>query len=324
MNRGYIKFWRKAEDSVSWTRGLEHRGMMVTILDRAAWKPRFEWGIEVQPGEFLVKVVAWAETLGMSQTSVRRILKNLVEDGFISVANVANRYTKITVLNWHIYQEEESASRRADGELTASTRLTNGEQTASPSYKEEEGKKERRKEKNTHPLPLTSEGEAAGLVSGSTSDCAGDSDRAGEETPSQPQAISPPSGLPAEGSLFAPPGKRADSTNPRSQGTNQRARRTPSAGNSAANLRAAMEAYTCNAELRQALEGFRVMRERLRKPLTARAFQLTCAELDKLAGNDEALKAKILDQSVQRGWQGVFALKPDTSGQQADRWAGAI
>ena len=97
-----------------------------------------------------------------------------------------------------------------------------------------------------------------------------------------------------------------------------------SAGSSIADLRAAMETYTVNAELRQALEGFRVMRERLRKPLTARAFQLTCAELDKLAGNDEALKVKILDQSVQRGWQGVFALKSDAGMQQEDRWAGAI
>lgn len=147
MNRGYIKFWRKAEDSISWTRGLEHRGMMVTILDRAAWQPRFEWGIEVQPGEFLVKVIAWAETLGMSQTSVRRILKNLVDDGFISMTNVANRYTKITVLNWHVYQQDGSEERRTEGEQTANRRLTNGEQTANPSYKEEEGKKERRKDK---------------------------------------------------------------------------------------------------------------------------------------------------------------------------------
>lgn len=113
--------------------------------------------------------------------------------------------------------------------------------------------------------------------------------------------------------------------NPEMRKTRRRAQeQRRSAGSSIADLRAAMETYTVNAELRQALEGFRVMRERLRKPLTARAFQLTCAELDKLAGNDEALKVKILDQSVQRGWQGVFALKSDAGMQQEDRWAGAI
>jgi len=140
MNRGYIKFWRKAESSVSWTRGLEHRGMMITILERAAWKQCFEFGLQVQPGEFFVKVVAWAETLGMSTTSVRRILQNLVEDGFISISNMANRFTKITVLNWHIYQQDKEASWRADGEQAVNIRLTSGEQTASPLYKEEEGK----------------------------------------------------------------------------------------------------------------------------------------------------------------------------------------
>lgn len=113
--------------------------------------------------------------------------------------------------------------------------------------------------------------------------------------------------------------------NPEMRKTRRRAQeQRRSAGSCIADLRAAMETYTVNAELRQALEGFRVMRERLRKPLTARAFQLTCAELDKLAGNDEALKVKILDQSVQRGWQGVFALKSDAGMQQEDRWAGAI
>lgn len=139
--------------------------MMVTILDRAAWKPRHEWGVEVQPGEFLVKVIAWAETLGMSQSSVRRILKNLVEDGFISMSNVANRYTKITVLNWHIYQQEESASRRtgeqADGEPAVNQRRTDGE----PSYKEEEVKKERREiKKQIAPNPDGFRAESGTLV----------------------------------------------------------------------------------------------------------------------------------------------------------------
>lgn len=158
MNRGYIKFWRKAQDSVSWTRGLLYQGLLINILTRAAWKPRYEWGIQVQPGEFLVKVVAWANTLGVSESSVRRMLKNLVEDDFISVTNVANRYTRITVVNWHIYQQEENPSRRTDGgrmtEQAEDQRRTDG----GPSYKEEEGKKERNL--NTHPLtPSQARGE---------------------------------------------------------------------------------------------------------------------------------------------------------------------
>lgn len=129
----------------------------------------------------------------------------------------------------------------------------------------------------------------------------------------------------ASQAAFSPSGSREADAAPRTQKPSRRTLKAQhDAGNSIADLRAVMEAYTVNTDLRQALEDFRVMRERLRKPLTARALHLTCTELDKLAGKDEALKVKILDQSVQRGWQGVFTLKPDAAGQQEDRWAGAI
>jgi len=146
MHRGYIKFWRSAEDCASWTRGLVHRGMMVTILHRAAWKPRYEMGTRVGPGEFLIKVAVWAESLNMPQSSLRRVLRQLVEDGFISLANVANRYTRICVTNWQRYQQEEGASRRAGCEGAAAARPGGGGPAADPSYKEEEGKKTRRQE----------------------------------------------------------------------------------------------------------------------------------------------------------------------------------
>lgn len=119
---------------------------------------------------------------------------------------------------------------------------------------------------------------------------------------------------------------RTNGTSPRSTGDNPRTREpagSRAGGNSAADLKAFADEYTQCPELRQALEDFRVMRERLRKPLTARAFQLTCTELDKLAGNDDVLKTKILDQSIQRGWQGIFPLREDSK-PKVDQWAGAI
>ncbi len=120
---------------------------------------------------------------------------------------------------------------------------------------------------------------------------------------------------------------RALGTNPRSTGDNPRAEETPRASragkNSVADLAAVAAEYTQNPELRATLEDFRTMRERLRKPLTAKAFSLTCGELDKLAGEDEAMKIAILNQSIQRGWQGVFPLR-DEAKPKANQWAGAI
>ena len=53
------------------------------------------------------------------------------------------------------------------------------------------------------------------------------------------------------------------------------------------------------------------MRKKMRKPLTDRALALTLSELEKLAPGDDEKKIAILNQSIQRGWQGVFPLKDE-------------
>lgn len=60
-----------------------------------------------------------------------------------------------------------------------------------------------------------------------------------------------------------------------------------------------------------ALKDFVEMRKKMRKPLTERALALTLSELEKLAPGDDEKKIAILNQSIQRGWQGVFPLKND-------------
>lgn len=85
-------------------------------------------------------------------------------------------------------------------------------------------------------------------------------------------------------------------------------RREPT-GNSLPELRQAIDGFTAHEPLRNALEAFRAMRERMRKPLTGRALELTFRELEKLAPNNPALQVEIVNQSIMRGWQGVFELK---------------
>ena len=57
------------------------------------------------------------------------------------------------------------------------------------------------------------------------------------------------------------------------------------------------------------------MRNKIKKPLTNRAKELTISDLKKLSGNPAEWIA-ILDQSVQRSYQGVFALKTEYQGRQ--------
>lgn len=80
----------------------------------------------------------------------------------------------------------------------------------------------------------------------------------------------------------------------------------------------AIEAYTDDDGLRDALGAYVTMRQKIRKPLTGKGLRLSFRELDKLAGDDVAQKIAIVEQSVQRSWQGLFALKPDSGGVQQD------
>lgn len=71
-----------------------------------------------------------------------------------------------------------------------------------------------------------------------------------------------------------------------------------------------------DTELLQALLDFEEMRRKSRKPLTDKARRLILADLEKLS-RDRAVQKEILDQSVKRGWMGVFPLKagPDKADQ---------
>ena len=71
------------------------------------------------------------------------------------------------------------------------------------------------------------------------------------------------------------------------------------------------EEYKCASALDVALNDFAEMRKKIRKPLTDRALALTLSELEKLAPGDDDKKIAILNQSIQRGWQGVFPLKDE-------------
>lgn len=68
---------------------------------------------------------------------------------------------------------------------------------------------------------------------------------------------------------------------------------------------------TGSPALDDALRGFEEMRRKMRKPLTNRAKELIMKKLEKLAPGNEEMQIAILDQSVERGWQGIFPLKTE-------------
>jgi len=60
-----------------------------------------------------------------------------------------------------------------------------------------------------------------------------------------------------------------------------------------------------------ALDDFAKARKAMKKPLTDKARELTIRKLEELAPGNEAMQIAIINQSIQRGWQGVFPLKTE-------------
>ena len=133
---------------------------------------------------------------------------------------------------------------------------------------------------------------------------------AGSPAPAQIPAQAAPSAVSSAASASAPSAAALSKASVCESGRSgsESGRKSRSRGNSRAELEAAIDAYTEDAELREALRDFREMRVAIHAPLTGRAMRDTFAELDRLAA-DAATRTAIVRQSVQRAWRGVFALR---------------
>ena len=113
MYRGFIKCWRCAEDSWAWSRGALHRGVMLTILLKVAWKDCYYRGDELKAGQFAFSGAYLAEECQLSRTTLLSILDDLEQDGFLIRRSVGNRYTLITVTNWARHQSSDASGCKA-------------------------------------------------------------------------------------------------------------------------------------------------------------------------------------------------------------------
>ncbi|GAA0681223.1 hypothetical protein [Clostridium cadaveris] len=71
--------------------------------------------------------------------------------------------------------------------------------------------------------------------------------------------------------------------------------------------------FTSNEILIQTINDFITMRKTIKKPLTDRALQLMLNKLKGLSENED-MQIKILEQSIENSWQGVFPLKGGNDG----------
>ena len=70
------------------------------------------------------------------------------------------------------------------------------------------------------------------------------------------------------------------------------------------------DSYSDNADLRQALRDYSIMRNKIKAPLTERAVTLLLNKLDTLASTDD-LKIKLLENATLSNWKSVYPLKEE-------------
>ena len=125
MERGFIKLWRKLKDSKCYSRGGVHRALLLTLFTEANWKVGHFRGEDILPGQWATSVLGLSQELGFARTTVQRALADLATDGVITVENMGNRWTRITLVNWQCYQPLP----RELGQPTGNERATDGQPT---------------------------------------------------------------------------------------------------------------------------------------------------------------------------------------------------
>ena len=123
MERGFIKLWRKLKDSKCYSRGGVHRALLLTLFTEANWKAGHFRGEDILPGQWATSVLGLSQELGFARTTVQRALADLATDGVITVENMGNRWTRITLVNWQCYQPLS----RELGQPAGNERATDGQ-----------------------------------------------------------------------------------------------------------------------------------------------------------------------------------------------------
>jgi hypothetical protein len=110
MNRGYVKLWRKSMDS-GWIKNHKLWAFWTYCLLKASYK-EFDAVIGLQvvhllPGQFLFGRKKASEETGLTEREIRTILEFLRKAGNLTI-KTTNKFSIITIVNWHIYQGGEA------------------------------------------------------------------------------------------------------------------------------------------------------------------------------------------------------------------------
>jgi DNA-binding MarR family transcriptional regulator len=144
----FVKLYRSMKEW-GWYDDLPTKALFIELLLIVNIEDK-EWhGMTIHRGEIITSTAKLAASTGLTQMQVRRALKNLESTGEIT-RSVTNKYTRINVENYRVYQDKPSE----DNKQTTSKQQTNNNQTTTT----KEYKNIRIKERERDALPLVAFG----------------------------------------------------------------------------------------------------------------------------------------------------------------------
>lgn len=115
MNRGYVKVWRKIQDN-GILRNHKYCTFFLWALTKASHRQiNIIIGCQpiiLEPGQFIFGRRMAAEELGMTEREIRTCLEIAKKADFLTI-KTTNKFSIITIINWHIYQGADSGKRPA-------------------------------------------------------------------------------------------------------------------------------------------------------------------------------------------------------------------
>lgn len=105
MERGYVKLWRKIEDSGLMGYGLKEAGFLSYLLMNVNWKSKKWRGEWVHAGSMITSINNLSSDIHESEKVTRRLIKLFEDLGILNREVRANRWTKLTICNWGTYQD---------------------------------------------------------------------------------------------------------------------------------------------------------------------------------------------------------------------------
>lgn len=109
MNQGYVKLWRKSLDA-GWLKNHKLWIFWTYCLMKATYKPHKaiigNREVFLEPGQFIFGRRVAANETGLTERQIRTILAFLINAGNLTI-KTTNKYSVITIVNWHIYQQSD-------------------------------------------------------------------------------------------------------------------------------------------------------------------------------------------------------------------------